>query len=145
MKKILAIVLILCSAQLFAQTSMHQRHLPMIHFLLEHKELTKTGDSLASYEDAMYERMIWQSTAKGNAAIYFFGSNSAHGKKFIALCDKKHLVLLSTIDMASEFPQIIYYLKQHHVYGNKLYKLLQTISLAYQHNEKNYLPVEEEH
>ena len=103
----------------------------MIKFLLDHRAIANSGDSIASYEDAMYDRVILKTKT---GTVYIFGSNSPHSGKYIALQDYTGLKLLNTSDLPTELTTILDFLKRNKVGNQQLFKCLNIISEAYQYN-----------
>jgi hypothetical protein len=111
------------------------RHSTMISFLLAHHELTNTGGEISSYEDAMYDRVLGKfSYGKSTAIVYIFGSNSAHGKRFIALKDAKELTLLETQSLDKDIEQIVTFFKRNRASQPVIYNYLLQMAKAYTYN-----------
>ncbi|QHS56568.1 hypothetical protein GWR56_13825 [Mucilaginibacter sp. 14171R-50] len=135
--------LLLCSKQTLSQQIKEKRHVKMITFLIAQKQLPTVDDTshLATLEGYMFDRVIATFGNKLNkATLYIFGSNSAHGKHYIALEDGKGIALLPTKDMPDEIQSVLDFFKRNHATNRAMLKVLSTIAESYQHNMISYKP-----
>jgi hypothetical protein len=146
---LIVFVVVSYSERLNAQQSQaNQRHIQMIKFLLSRKELTDPTDTILSNLDVMFDRKIL--TVKSHstlAVIYIFGSNSPHGKYFVALEDYIGLSMLQTKDLAADLHYIVDFFKRNNVSNIKVFTCLNTIADMYKFNSKQVFisPIEEKH
>ncbi|MEN0053542.1 MAG: hypothetical protein AAGC65_07725 [Mucilaginibacter sp.] len=140
-------VAMLCGQQSRAQQKQDEkRHLTMIKFLLNQKELTDYSDTIPSNLDVMYDRPILKIKQSAKTVmVYIFGTYSPHGKRFIALIDQTGIKLLESKDLAPDMKVILGFLKRNKVNSSQGYKCLDSITEAYIYNSKrNFRPVPEE-
>ena len=118
-------------------------HINMIKFLINYKQLENVGDTsnIAFYEGRMFDRVVATFGSKANkATLYVFGSNSAHGKHYIAIKDVKGLALLPTKDMPIEIQPVLDFFKRNRATSKMMLKVLPVIADTYQHNTISYIP-----
>jgi hypothetical protein len=150
MKAILTLILFisLYSGKAIAQPNEKQRKITMVKFLLNQKALASTPNiTIDTWVGAIYERKIFniKKHPKGSN-IYFFGSNSAHSKSYLALEDFTGLKLLETKDLNVDMKLIISFMKRNNVSEQEVFKLLLEIADTYEDNSKmNFLPIEDTH
>jgi len=109
----------------------------MFTFLLEQKEFSQGQNSFAEYKDFFHEKLIYKN---GECRMYFFSTNSAHSKVFIALSSKNGLKLLETRDMADDMDLIIPFLQplSKSMNTNWFIDLLKEIQSCYKANKIKY-------
>ena len=136
-------VLCFVCSQASAQKIREKRHIDMIKFLINQKQLMNVGDTsnIASYEDYMFDRVILKIEYEHQtSSIYIFGSNSPHGKEYIALEDLTGLKLWETKNMPKELQLILDFYKQHHATNQMILKSLSAVADAYQQNTRTFKP-----
>ena len=137
-----AVLCLVCN-QASAQKIREKRHIDMIIFLINQKQLMNVGDTsnIASYEDYMFDRVILKINHQPKTStLYIFGSNSPHGKEYIALEDLTGLKMLETKNMPKEIQSILDFYKRNHATNQMILKSLPAIADAYQQNTRTFKP-----
>jgi hypothetical protein len=140
MKNRILLLICLLSGSAFGQKSEHKRHTGMIRFLLEHKQLVGIDTiDFHNIEGYIFDRLVIEMKHnKKSGKVYVFGSNSPHGKLYIALEDVKGLQFIESKDMAKDIPIINNFFKYNKATGIEITKALPVIADTYLKNRILY-------
>jgi hypothetical protein len=116
----------------FNQHGKSHRRLKMLEFLIKNGELdTANHENLTEYDRFINEQIIYKTQS---CTISIFGVYSAHAGKHISLESSSHIIFVNGVDLCSEMPDILSFLKKQNINKTDILIVLSKLAATYKYN-----------